>query len=70
MSGMEIYVKDEEEKAQLIEDYLAPDNKYLKALDTLKQDLINRGVDLETKEGRKLFILEVRKLNSVFGQEP
>ena len=35
MSGIKIHVKDEKEKARLIEDYLAPDEAYLKALDEL-----------------------------------
>ena len=40
MAGIEIYVKDEQEKAKLIEEYLAPDVKYLRALDALKENLL------------------------------
>ena len=69
MSGIEIYVKDEQEKAQLIKDYLAPDDIYLKALDSLKQEMISQGVDLATHDGKKQFILAVRKLNARFGTE-
>jgi len=69
MSGIEIYVKDEQEKAQLIQDYLAPDDLYLKALDALKEEMINQGADLDTKEGKKQFILAVREMNAQFGTE-
>ena len=69
MAGIEIYVKDEQEKAKLIEEYLAPDVKYLRALDALKENLITQGVDLETREGKKQFITAVRRLNSLFGKE-
>lgn len=69
MSGIEIYVKNQQEKEQLIKDYLAPDDLYLKALDTLKEDMISQGVDLDTREGKKKFILAVRELNARFGTE-
>lgn len=69
MSGIEIYVKDEQEKARLIRDYLAPDDLYLKALDTLKQEMINSGVDLDSYDGKKQFILAVRELNARFGTQ-
>ncbi len=69
MSGIEIYVKNEQEKAKLISDYLAPDDLYLKAIDDLKQEMIGRGVDLSTHEGKKQFILAVRELNARFGTE-
>jgi|OpeIllAssembly_1097287.scaffolds.fasta_scaffold06910_3 hypothetical protein len=69
MSGIEIYVKDEQEKAQLIQDYLAPDDLYLKALDALKEEMIRQGADLDTKEGKRQFILAVREMNAQFGTE-
>lgn len=69
MAGIEIYVKNEEEKTKLIRDYLAPDVVYLKAIDTLKEKLIQQGVDLNSREGKKQFILAVRELNSRFGTE-
>ncbi len=69
MSGIEIYVKDEHEKAKLIKDYLAPDDLYLRAIDDLKEEMIGRGVDLNTHEGKKQFILAVRELNAWFGTE-
>ena len=69
MSGIKIHVKDEKEKAKLIDDYLAPDDEYLKALDALKEEMIKKGVDLETREGKKQFILAVRELNAKFGTE-
>ena len=69
MSGIEIYVKNEQEKEQLIKNYLAPDDLYLKALDALKEDMVKQGVDLDTREGKKQFILAVRELNARFGTE-
>ncbi len=69
MSGIKIQVKDAEEKAKLIDDYLAPDVAYLKALDALKENMVAQGVDLGTREGKKQFILAVRELNAKFGTE-
>jgi len=69
MSGIKIHVKDEKAKAKLIEDYLAPDDAYLNALDALKEEMIQKGVNLDTREGRKQFILAVRDLNTRFGTE-
>ncbi len=69
MSGIKIQVKDAKEKAKLIDDYLAPDEAYLKALDALKEDMIAQGIDLGTHEGKKKFILAVRDLNAKFGTE-
>ena len=69
MSGIKIQVKNAKEKARLIDDYLAPDVAYLKALDALKEDMLAQGVDLGTREGKKQFILAVRELNAQFGTE-
>ena len=69
MSGIKIQVKNAKEKARLIDDYLAPDVAYLKALDALKEDMLAQGVDLGTREGKKQFILAVRELNAKFGTE-
>jgi hypothetical protein len=69
MSGIKIHVKDEQEKAKLIKDYLAPDEAYLKALDELKEEMTQKGVDLGTREGKKKFILAVRELNARLGTE-
>ena len=69
MSGIKIHVKDEKEKAKLIEDYLAPDEAYLKALDELRAEMTQKGVDLGTRAGKKQFILAVRELNARFGTE-
>ena len=68
MSGIKIFVKNEQEKEKLIEDYLAPDNKYLEALDALREELRQQGVDMKTIEGKRQFIASVRKLNSLFGK--
>lgn len=69
MSGIKIQVKNAEEKAKLVDDYLAPDVAYLKALDALKEDMVAQGIDLGTREGKKQFILAVRELNAKFGTE-
>lgn len=69
MAGIELYVKDEKEKARLIEAYLAPDRAYIEALDALKEELIRQGIDLDTREGKKQFIRAVRELNQKFGTE-
>lgn len=69
MAGIEIYVKDGQEKAELIKNYLAPDDRYLKALDALKEEMVTQGVDLNTHEGKKRFICAVRELNARFGTE-
>lgn len=69
MSGIKIHVEDEQEKAKLIEEYLAPDEAYLKALDELKAEMTQKGVDLGSREGKKQFILAVRELNARFGTE-
>ncbi len=63
---MEFYVRDEKERARLIGEYLAEDDKYLVALDKLKADLIGQGVDIHSAEGRKIFIRAVRDLNDRF----
>jgi hypothetical protein len=69
MAGIEIHVKDEKEKAKLIEDYLAPDQEYLDALDALREEMIRQGVDLSSPDGKKRFILAVRELNTKFGTQ-
>jgi len=66
MSGIKIYVRNEEEKTSLIESYLEEDNQYLLALDGLKNELIGQGIDIEKGEGRKTFIRAVRALNEKF----
>ncbi len=56
----------EEEKSHLIETSFEVDRVYLKALDGLREDLISRGIDIDSGEGRKVFIRAVRKLNERF----
>ena len=53
----------EEEKRRHIEQSFLIDEFYLKALDGLREELIGRGIDIDSGEGRKIFIREVRKLN-------
>ncbi len=56
----------EEEKSHLIETSFEVDRVYLKALDGLREDLISQGIDIDSGEGRKIFIRAVRKLNERF----
>ncbi len=56
----------EEEKSHLIETSFEVDRVYLKALDGLREDLIGQGIDIDSGEGRKIFIRAVRKLNERF----
>ena len=56
----------EEEKANLIETSLEVDRVYLKALDDLRDELTGQGVDIDSGEGRKIFIRAVRRLNERF----
>ncbi len=55
-----------EEKSRLIETSFEVDRVYLKALDGLREDLIRQGIDIDSGEGRKVFIRAVRKLNESF----
>ena len=56
----------EEEKSHLIETSFEVDRVYLKALDDLRQELTSQGIDIDSGEGRKVFIRAVRKLNERF----
>lgn len=56
----------EEEKSHLIETSFEVDRVYLKALDGLREDLISQGIDIDSGEGRKIFVRAVRKLNERF----
>ncbi len=56
----------EEEKSHLIETSFEVDRVYLNALDVLREDLISQGIDIDSGEGRKVFIRAVRKLNERF----
>jgi hypothetical protein len=56
----------EEEKSHLIETSFEVDRVYLKALDDLREELIGQGIDIDSGEGRKIFIRAVRKLNERF----
>lgn len=56
----------EEEKSHLIETSFEVDRVYLQALDGLREDLISQGIDIDSGEGRKIFIRAVRKLNGRF----
>ncbi len=61
MSGI-----SEEEKFQQIEASFQIDDIYLRSLDRLREDLTGQGIDIDTGEGRKIFIREVRRLNESF----
>jgi len=56
----------EEEKAHQIKISFEVDRIYLQALDDLRQELLNRGIDIDSGEGRKVFIRAVRRLNERF----
>jgi hypothetical protein len=59
----------EEEKFQHIEASFQIDDIYLRSLDRLREDLTGQGIDIDTGEGRKIFIREVRRLNESFYQK-
>ena len=56
----------EEEKFHLIETSFEVDRVYLKALDDLRDELTGQGIDIDSDEGRKIFIRAVRRLNESF----
>ena len=56
----------EEEKHLMIETSFEVDKVYLKALDDLRAELTGQGIDIDSGEGRKLFVRAVRKLNERF----
>jgi len=56
----------EEEKSHMIETSFEVDRVYLKALDDLREELIGQGIDIDSGEGRKIFVRAVRKLNERF----
>ncbi len=56
----------DEEKAKHIETAFQIDKIYLQALDCLREKLTTQGIDIDSGEGRKIFIREVRRLNEKF----
>jgi len=56
----------EEEKSHQIETAFEVDRIYLDALDALREELTGQGIDIDSGEGRKMFIRAVRKLNERF----
>jgi hypothetical protein len=56
----------EEEKQRQIKTSFEVDRIYLDALDALREELIGQGIDIDSGEGRKVFIRAVRKLNERF----
>ncbi|MBI5639344.1 MAG: hypothetical protein HZA17_02860 [Nitrospirae bacterium] len=61
MSGI-----SDDEKKHLSKTAALIDEIYSKAFDELREELIGQGIDLESKEGKRIFILAVRKLNERF----
>ncbi|MDA8106435.1 MAG: hypothetical protein M0Z71_13780 [Nitrospiraceae bacterium] len=55
-----------EEKSHLIDTSFEVDRIYLKALDDLREELTGQGIDIDSGEGRKIFVRAVRKLNERF----
>jgi hypothetical protein len=56
----------EEEKAYQIKTSFEVDSIYLEALDKLREELTQQGIDVDSGEGRKTFIRAVRKMNERF----
>ncbi len=56
----------EEEKTHQIKTSFEVDTIYLRALDQLREELTQQGIDIDAGEGRKTFIRAVRKLNERF----
>ena len=56
----------EEEKAYQIKTSFEVDDIYLKALEQLREQLTQQGIDIDAGEGRKTFVRAVRKLNERF----
>ncbi len=61
MSGI-----SEEEKGRMIKTSFEVDRIYLQALEDLRQELTGQGIDIESGEGRRIFVRAVRKLNERF----
>ncbi len=61
MSGI-----SEEEKQHQIRTSFEVDRIYLDALDALREELTCQGIDIDSGEGRKIFVRAVRKLNERF----
>lgn len=61
MSGI-----NEEEKSHQIKTSFEVDRVYLQALECLREELTNKGIDIDSGEGRKIFIRAVRRLNERF----
>ena len=57
---------DSDEKDHLINTSFSVDELYLRELDTLRENLARQGIDIETREGRKIFVTFLRRLNSRF----
>jgi hypothetical protein len=58
----------EEEKHRHIEAAFQIDDLYLQTLECLREDLTGQGIDIDSGEGRKVFVRAVRKLNERFYQ--
>jgi len=56
----------DEEKDHQIRTSFEVDRIYLQALESLRKELIIQGIDIDSGEGRKIFIRAVRKLNEQF----
>ncbi len=56
----------EEEKQHQIRTSFEVDSIYLQALEQLRQELTGQGLDIDSGEGRKIFVRAVRKLNERF----
>lgn len=57
---------DPKEKKHLIDTSFSVDDVYIQELGRLRENLERQGVDVETPEGRKIFVQFIRRLNSRF----
>jgi len=57
---------DPKEKKHLIDTSFSVDDVYLRELGELRANLDRQGIDVTTREGRKIFVTFLRRLNSRF----
>lgn len=50
----------------MIKTSFSVDEIYIRELDKLRENLAREGVDIETREGRRIFVKFLRRLNSRF----
>ena len=63
MSRNHVHTAEDHERTQTS---FAVDEVYLKELSQLRENLEAQGVDVTTREGRKIFVTFLRRLNARF----